>query len=427
MVVTIDSTTEIEEPKSVENRNAQDPLHPWNKTPIATRLANTALHEIYGKENVKHLYPMPENVTADGKYIFIEYSGVYDGLVTTGTTPENFEIIDGQGKYHTPTHTELYSENTVMLYCDDVAEPAGVCYFHEEHLVDLSLSFPKFTPSLENSEGLPASPFTYMITEEDRTAFGERISVPAGSVVYFADGTSKAYSQATSVVVPAKEGYIYVNKGFESHEVYYVDADGNTEKLTYLENAILGFNGAGIRTSGVQGIRFRASVSDISRELSESEDGYEISEYGFVVTAETKASGLSGKDYTLDMALVNSKKAVKGVAYNKNSGKDIVFENTDNRTVFTSVLKNIPFENKALTTQIASRPYYILTDGETEIVIYGEITKRSVYDVAKAIKNSGGSDYTDNKEYVDSIIDIVTSTIQSDDEIVFDVSDLFRN
>ena len=38
---------------------------------------------------------------------------------------------------------------------------------------------------------------------------------------------------------------------------------------------------------------------------------------------------------------------------------------------------------------------------------------------------AGGTDYTDNKDYIDNIMEIVSSKIESDDEIAFDASDLF--
>jgi len=39
--------------------------------------------------------------------------------------------------------------------------------------------------------------------------------------------------------------------------------------------------------------------------------------------------------------------------------------------------------------------------------------------------NAGGTDYTDNKDYIDNIMEIVASKIESDDEITFDASELF--
>ena len=426
MVVSIDATTEIEEQKSVANRNAEDPLHPWNKAPIATRLANTVLHEVYGKTEIKHLFPMPKDISVDGERIYIEYENVYDGLRTKDdVNPEHFEIIDANGNYHTPTHTELYDENTVMLYSDDVEEPAGVCYFHEEHLIDLSLPFQKFVPSLENSEGLPASPFTYTITEDDKITYST-ISVPENSTVYFQDGSTLSGDSASTVNVPKEKGYLYVNVAGTEHVVYSVSEDGVPTRIDVLDNALLAFNGANIRTNGVQGIRFKASVGNTAKALSADNSNYEISEYGFIVTAETEKTGLKNEFYTLDMALVNDGKAVKGVAYNKSDSTDIVYALDDDRTVFTVVLKNIPLVSRALTTTVVTRPYYILSDGETETVVYGEITKRSVYDVARAIKNAGGTDYTDNKDYIDNIMEIVASKIESDDEIAFDASDLFN-
>ena len=427
MVVAIDITTKIDSPKSADNKNGEDPLHPRNKAPVAIRLANTALNEIYGKTEIKHLFPVPKDVTVDGKYIYIEFDGVYEGLETTGDVPEHFEIIDQNGKYHTPTVTEITSKNTIMLYCDNVTEPYGVCYFHEEHLVDMSKPFTELVPSLKNSASLPAAPFTYTITEDDKIVYST-ISVPQGSKVYFADGSSQEFSQETEVTVPKVEGHIYVNTGFEAHTVYSVDSDGVPTKILELDDAILGFDGASIRTSGVQGIRFRSSVSNIARGLTLGTDGFEIKEYGFVVTAENKVTGLEGKDYELDMSLLENNKALKGIVFDRVSGQDLIHTIENGRTSFTVVLLNIPLSKENLTTTIASRPYYILSDGENELVFYGSITKRSVYDVAKTIKDAGGSDYINNKSFIDTIVSTVENTNNAEltTEIEVNVSALYE-
>ncbi len=100
-----------------------------------------------------------------------------------------------------------------------------------------------------------------------------------------------------------------------------------------------------------------------------------------------------------------------------------LYTNVDNdRTAFAVVLLNIPVEKDNLTTTIASRPYYILSDGENELVFYGSITKRSVYAVAKAIKDAGGSDYTNNKSYIDTITEIVEGVNNQTGVLNFDIS-----
>jgi len=234
------------------------------------------------------------------------------------------------------------------------------------------------------------------------------ITVPENSTVHFADGTVKKYENETTVFVPTDEGFIYVNSGYTSHTLYVVGADGIAQRITEFDNAVVGINGASMRTQSPQGLRFYSYASNSAKEMEASSDGYEISEYGFIVTAETAYTGLIGKDYSLDMNLVAEGKAVPGIAYQKGI-KDKVFENQDefNRVLFTAVLLGMPENKVGYTTTIASRPYYIITDGETETVLYGEITKRTVYEVALAIKNENGDNYNSNIEYIDGIIAVV--------------------
>ena len=262
--------------------------------------------------------------------------------------------------------------------------------------------------------------------EEEPTV--STISVAAGSWVYFVDGTAVLYNEDTEVEVPAEAGLIYVNTGYDAHTVYAVDAEGVPTKVTGLDNAILGSAGANIRTSGVQGIRFRASVSNTAKDLGLATSEYEIAEYGFIVTAETNKTGFDSNSDFLGMNLVEAGKAKKGVAYNKADGTDIVFAEETDSTIFTNVVKNIPLTKSALQANIVSRPYYIVTDGETETVLYGELTKKSVYGVAVAIKEAAGADYTDNQDYIDSIISIVegSQVAELTTEIAIDISKLYE-
>lgn len=234
------------------------------------------------------------------------------------------------------------------------------------------------------------------------------ITVPANSTVHFADGTTRRYEDEETVFVPVEEGFVYVNSGYTSHTLYVVDADGVAERINGFDNAIVGINGASMRTEAPQGLRFYSYASNTAKELDAETDAYEIAEYGFIVAAETKHTGLHNTDYTLDMNLVAQGKAVQGVAYEK-GGPDRIFENQDDydRIIFTAVLLGIPENKVGYTTNIAYRPYYIISDGETQTVLYGEITERSVYEVASKIKNENGDNYLENKEYIDSIIGIV--------------------
>ena len=179
MVVTFDTTTKIEEQKSLENMKAEDPLHPWNKAPIGIRLGNYALHEVYGKTEIRHLSPYPNDIRAFGQYVAVKFDGVYDGLSTTdGLSPRFFELVDAAGVYHTPDVVTVAAPDTLVLYSRDVTDPRGVAYAYENHFVDMSKAFTGMEVNLVNSEGLPAAPFVYTLTEEDKEAFFDELLTP---------------------------------------------------------------------------------------------------------------------------------------------------------------------------------------------------------------------------------------------------------
>ncbi|MBQ8758455.1 MAG: hypothetical protein IJZ20_02055, partial [Clostridia bacterium] len=162
MSVAIDTTTKIENQKSVENPDYEDPLHPRNKAPIGKRMADIALNAVYGKTEIKHLSPVPVEFELSGNEITITFEGVYDGLETTdGNAPKHFEIVNQAGVYVQPDSIEIVEGNKIVLSSDSITEPKGVAYFYEEHFVDMSVAFAELVPTLTNSEALPASPFVY--------------------------------------------------------------------------------------------------------------------------------------------------------------------------------------------------------------------------------------------------------------------------
>lgn len=248
-----------------------------------------------------------------------------------------------------------------------------------------------------------------------------KITIPAGSAVYFADGTKEVYAEETEVTVPKAEGFMIVNDGFTSQKVYKVAADGTYTEVAGLENAVLGLNVASIRTTGVQGIRFASTALNSALALTQAADNYEITEYGYVITAESTANALPA-DYELNMALVNAGKAKKGVAYSKETGKKITYSEDETNTVFTAVLTNVPKTAAALQTKIVSRPYYVINGTS---VAYGETTSRSLYEIAKLIKEATGADYTNNKAYIDEIITIVEGD-KAPNETILDLGPLFE-
>ena len=122
-------------------------------------------------------------------------------------------------------------------------------------------------------------------------------------------------------------------------------------------------------------------------------------EYGFVIARKGALTdaGLEAAGLTLD---ANVKKT-SGSAYVKN-GVDKIFAIENGNIFFTAVLYNIP--EQAYEDVLVARPY--LKSGD--LVVYGDAVERSIYRVAKDIKD-GGYKNLDNygKQKVDASIEVV--------------------
>ncbi len=244
------------------------------------------------------------------------------------------------------------------------------------------------------------------------------IPVKQGDVVYKAgseispvaieeNGVYKVFANAQTA------GTYVVNSEYTAQKVYNVAADGTVTQG--IENGILGVDEVSVRVRDPRGIRFFGTVANLVADTADFE------EYGFIMTAESAYNNI-GTDYVLDMALVDAGKAKKGVAKGTVNGTavDKYFERDVESTLIAGVLYGIPMDADSVQTIIASRPYYKI--GET--YVYGEVTKASIYDVAKAIYNVEGFEVA--WDYAKEIIDIVEGDAEIQGEIAIDVSGLYK-
>ena len=341
-----------------------------------------------------------ETVTADenGAYT-VKYSG---------TAGNYYSIVVVSGEHDVvPTISDEYVN---IIYINQVtADNNGIASFE----------------NFKTKENVDGTVFIGRSNLDDPVLYGyleaapvyKNITVPAGSTVYFQDGKYTSYATETEVSVNlGVDGYVVVNTGYTAQTIYKV-ADGTLTEL--YTNALLTQDEVSIRVKDPTGIRFKSSVSNQSKTFNNTPD--DIVEYGFIVTVESKKTALP-EDYNLDLYLVAEGKAVSGWAYKSGEAKDYTFSFDDNYTIFTGVAYNIPQTKTGYTTKIAARPYYKTQNGD---VVYGEVKKSTLYDIAKAIKEAGGEDYTSNKEYIDSIVDKVEKIEPS--EVFIDLSELYKD
>jgi sialidase-1 len=125
-------------------------VHPTDKQPVGNRLAQWALVNTYGQNGTAN-GPLFETHQVNGGTIQVTFSFAGKGLATSdGLPPNQFEIAGDDGIFK-PANAEV-AKNLILLKSDDVPRPVHVRYAWS--------AFPKPTPNLINSDGLPASPFT---------------------------------------------------------------------------------------------------------------------------------------------------------------------------------------------------------------------------------------------------------------------------
>ena len=174
------------------------------------------------------------------------------------------------------------------------------------------------------------------------------IPVTTGDVIYFQDGTSAVAETTGDYEIPSDDGYVTVNTGYDSQKVYLVES-GAVSEQTDLRDGVLGTDASAIRNDRVaSGIRFKSSFLTVLKSS--------VKEYGYLVTVESDHNALPA-DYELNMALVDSGKAKKGVAYSEADGIDVSYGTDAERTIITMVATGVPLTKEAVMTNIVARPY----------------------------------------------------------------------
>ena len=155
---------------------------------------------------------------------------------------------------------------------------------------------------------------------------------------------------------------------------YFVDYETMTyRELSKLNSFMDNNNHATIRTKDPISTRF---TSQISTSAKREETDFVIEEYGFIIGVK---SLIEKTDSQLNFDFVNYS---SGVAYNKESGLDLVFDSSDDDLcVFTGILVNIPTANYG--TVVTSKNYTKISVDGSDFIIYGEPVSASLYDVAK--------------------------------------------
>lgn len=213
-------------------------------------------------------------------------------------------------------------------------------------------------------------------------------NAPAGATVtktVVADtnrGVGTGYYLSSDIPAVDAEGYEFAGwalkpdaSAFETVSTIDLTGDTTVYAVWVDKNAPITSDKTSIRTSGVTGIRFKASVYN---KILTSEDDTEI---GFLVTRSIYSDYMES-DYnglTLDMA--SDGLALKGAAYAKTDGEVTVNHISDDGdgvySSFTACMTGIP--KGYYTENILVRPYVTLGN----VTYYGQTKEESLYNAAK--------------------------------------------
>jgi sialate O-acetylesterase len=101
-------------------------LHPGGKQEIANRLANVALKEQYGKEDIQPYFPRFANLKINGNKAIVTVASI-GKLSYTEKGIKNFQIA-GENRIFYPAKASLVKDGSIVLIAKEVKNPVAVRY-----------------------------------------------------------------------------------------------------------------------------------------------------------------------------------------------------------------------------------------------------------------------------------------------------------
>ena len=123
-------------------------IHPPDKTTVSKRLALLALAKTYGYKGIACESPSYRSITITGNKAIISFNHARNGLKSSGSTPNNFEIAGSDKIFH-PANATILNGGKIQVESSAVPSPVAVRYAFKNWVVG----------DLFNEEGLPASSF----------------------------------------------------------------------------------------------------------------------------------------------------------------------------------------------------------------------------------------------------------------------------
>ncbi len=122
-------------------------IHPQNKSGVASRLANLALTETYGKKGLIWKSPSYKAMKVEGERIRIFFENAESGLTSKDSALTGFVIAGEDGRFLSAT--AVIEGNTVVVSSKEITRPVAVRFDFDNASV----------PTLFSREGLPVNLF----------------------------------------------------------------------------------------------------------------------------------------------------------------------------------------------------------------------------------------------------------------------------
>ncbi|MCA9038790.1 MAG: sialate O-acetylesterase [Planctomycetaceae bacterium] len=124
-----------------------DDIHPRNKQDVGYRLAQIALHDVFGKSDVVYSGPTYKSMEVEGNKIRLQFDHIGGGLVAQGEELKGFAIAGEDKKFYWAD--AKIEGDSIVVSADEVSVPVAVRYAWANNPIC----------NLYNKAGLPASPF----------------------------------------------------------------------------------------------------------------------------------------------------------------------------------------------------------------------------------------------------------------------------
>lgn len=301
----------------------------------------------------------------------------------------------------------LAGQDTLYLQKFDV-EPNGGLYYHQYmQNVCAPSNESKSIRKLYESTGSVENTFVFKIPVYSNMP---EAACPQPTISYTVTLTPpEGYTDATvyldGIAYPSvnRDGRLYVeaaNEYAKTATMYKYDANGvpvgmyvwelthdgavyTVTALPELEN-LLSYHGFAIRITGKSGIRFKSGISVNLRNqlLQTGVAGYYLKEYGTLAMNNARRNEFP--------MIKGGEKILNGLAYGiDESGilTDQVFATVDDRYQFTSVLTGLPADQYK--TEFAFRGYAVLTKNGQDVILYGPVVAKSIYNIAEQFISMG--------------------------------------